>query len=124
MKPKNNNKTPNELLGDLFVAVQMQEVFEDGKTFVDCTAKYPYASIVKNYETQKKLAEFDLRTFVMEHFEEPQSISSDFKSDPDKTAEQHVAALWPVLKRGSDSNGTISYANTRQVFVMASNPSF
>ena len=96
-------QTPDVLLGDLFSEVQLQGVFEDGKTFVDCTAKYPYAEIKAAFENEKERTDFDLKAFVLEHFEVPSSISSDFKSDPNKTAIQHVNALWPVLKRESDN---------------------
>tara|TARA_R110002051_G_scaffold65839_3_gene119500 strand:+ start:16268 stop:16516 length:249 start_codon:yes stop_codon:yes gene_type:complete len=44
-------QTPDELLGDLFPQVQLNQVFADGKTFVDCIAKYPYKDIKAKYET-------------------------------------------------------------------------
>ena len=95
-------QTPDLLLGDLFAQVQLSEVFPDGKTFVDCTAKFPYEEIRFKYDQQKKQSDFDLKAFVLENFEVPTSISSDFKSDPNKTASEHVTALWPVLKREAD----------------------
>tara|TARA_R110000868_G_scaffold158589_4_gene386839 strand:- start:44092 stop:45687 length:1596 start_codon:yes stop_codon:yes gene_type:complete len=95
-------QTADELLGDLFATVQLDEIFPDGKTFVDCTAKFPYAEIKTKYEQQKDQDDFDLKAFVLANFEVPTSISSDFKSDPNKTAAEHVTALWPVLKRESD----------------------
>ncbi|NAS10507.1 alpha,alpha-trehalase TreF [Poritiphilus flavus] len=95
-------QTPDVLLGALFAEVQLNQVFEDGKTFVDCTAKFPYELIRANYQKDKDSPDFDLETFVLEHFEVPQSISSDFKSDPNRTAAEHVEALWPVLERQSD----------------------
>lgn len=95
-------QTPDDLLGDVFTQVQLQQVFADGKTFVDCIAKYPYADIKAKYTAQKEEENFDLRTFVLENFEVPNADSSDFKSDLSKTAAAHVTALWPVLKRASD----------------------
>jgi alpha,alpha-trehalase len=95
-------RTPDELLGELFADVQLGEVFEDGKTFVDCTAKYPYATIIEKYATQKDKAEFNLKAFVLDNFDVPASISSNFKSDPNRSAVEHVEALWPVLQRESD----------------------
>ena len=92
-----------ERLGQLFVDIQLGEVFEDSKTFVDCTAKYPYDSIIINYERQKNLPNFHLESFVLANFDVPPSISSDFKSDPKRTASEHVEVLWPVLERKSDS---------------------
>ena len=98
----NQLQTPDVLLGDLFSEVQLHEIFEDGKTFVDCTAKFPYAEIKTAYESEKDQTDFDLKAFVLEHFEVPGSISADFKSDPNRNAVEHVNALWAVLKRESD----------------------
>ncbi|WP_373074961.1 alpha,alpha-trehalase TreF [Zeaxanthinibacter enoshimensis] len=95
-------KTPDEFLGDLFTEVQLQQVFKDGKTFVDCTAKYPYDEIVSRYNEQKVEPGFELEAFVLEHFETPPLISTDFKSDPNRTPKEHVEALWPVLERKAD----------------------
>lgn len=95
-------QTPDQLLGVLFADVQLAQVFEDGKTFVDCTAKYSYETIRNNYAVQKEASDFDLRAFVLEHFEIPPSITSDFKSDPNRSAVEHVEALWPELQRQSD----------------------
>ncbi len=95
-------QTPDQLLGELFADVQLAQVFEDGKTFVDCRAKYPYETIRTNYAAQKTNSEFDLRAFVLAHFEIPPSITSNFKSDPNRSAVEHVEALWPELQRQSD----------------------
>jgi alpha,alpha-trehalase len=100
---KTHYDTPDQLLGDLFVAVQMQQIFPDSKTFVDCTAKFPYDQIKTAYEQEKRDAKFDLKGFVEAHFVIPPSISSDFKSDPSRSASEHVNNLWPILMRASDS---------------------
>ena len=68
----------DEALGALFKEVQLSQVFEDSKTFVDCVAKYPYDSIVTKYDRQKDLPDFDLQSFVYANFEVPSLISSDF----------------------------------------------
>ena len=38
--------TPDQLYGQLFADVQMQKIFPDGKTFVDCTPKRKVADIM------------------------------------------------------------------------------
>ncbi len=100
--------TPDELYPDLFVAVQMGGVFPDSKTFVDCTAKFPAAQINANYQAAIKNENVNWSDFVKENFEIPPSISSDFKSDPTKTAAEHVTSLWPVLTRKADKNSELS----------------
>lgn len=100
--PNERLRTPDEVLGELFADVQLNQVFDDGKTFVDCRAKLPYETIREHYAAQKTAPDFDLKSFVLEHFEVPPSITSDFKSDPGRSAAEHVEALWPELKRQSD----------------------
>jgi alpha,alpha-trehalase len=94
--------TPDELYPKLFIDVQMGGVFKDSKTFVDCTAKSFPADINKSYEENKTKVGFDLKSFVLDNFETPPSISSDFKADMTRSATEHINALWPVLKRESD----------------------
>ncbi|GGG41800.1 periplasmic trehalase [Croceivirga lutea] len=101
--PQVNLQTPDELFGELFVDVQLSELFKDSKTFVDCTPKDSYKNILARYTSEKQTADFDLETFVLENFEVPPSISSDFKADSTKSAAEHVASLWPVLTRQSDT---------------------
>ena len=48
-------------LNPLFEDVQMQEVFEDGKTFVDCTPKLSTEFILTQYNEEKLKPGFDLR---------------------------------------------------------------
>jgi alpha,alpha-trehalase len=96
-------RTPDQLLGELFTDVQLIGIFEDSKTFVDCIAMFPYDTITARYSRLKYSSGFDLKSFVLEHFETPPLISSGFKSDPNRSAAEHVRALWPVLKRESDS---------------------
>jgi alpha,alpha-trehalase len=57
--------SPDKLYGDLFVQVQMQKTFPDGKTFVDCTPKIEPAEIVKKYAAEHTQANFDLKKFVL-----------------------------------------------------------
>jgi len=99
--------TPDQLYPDLFVAVQMGNIFPDSKTFVDCTAKFPVEKINAAYKTAMQEKDFNLADFVKANFEVPSSISSDFKSDPTKTAAEHVTSLWPVLTRKADKNNEL-----------------
>lgn len=89
-------------LSPLFEDVQMQQVFEDGKTFVDCTAKQPTAIILQQYNEEKLKPEFDLRLFVTTHFELPHVFTSDYYTDTEESVVEHVDALWKVLTREPD----------------------
>ncbi len=89
-------------LDTLFEAVQLQSVFSDGKTFPDCLPKEDLAEINRQYYAEKRQPGFDLRQFVLAHFELPKMPTSDFHSDPTQTVEQHIGALWDVLTRRPD----------------------
>ncbi len=95
--------SPDERFGELFIAVQLGDVFPDSKTFVDCTPKFTTDAILEKYQTQKELKGFDLKKFVLENFELPKQFSSDFKSDSARSPKEHITALWPILTRQADS---------------------
>lgn len=87
----------------LFEDVQLQQVFPDGKTFVDCLPKIPEAEIADRYEHQKKLAGFNLRQFVLDHYELPVPHSIQYQSNSQKSAEENIELLWDVLTRQPDA---------------------
>jgi len=93
---------PSERYGPLFRAVQMQQVFEDGKTFVDCNPRLPTEDILANYRARRDNPDFDLEAFVLEHFELPRQYASGFKSDTSRSPRQHIDTLWSVLTRTPD----------------------
>lgn len=93
--------TPDILYKQLFVDVQMNRVFPDNKTFVDCIPKYEPSIIVKKYEAQKSKAGFDLKTFVLENFTLP--VSPIVKVTPGLPLREHLNELWNVLTRQKDS---------------------
>lgn len=86
----------------LFEAVQLQRVFPDGKTFVDCFPKHDLEIINADYLSQKDHAGFDLKEFVLRYFELPVPHSTHYSSDTSKTVEENIEALWPVLTRNPD----------------------
>ena len=56
-------------LQELFEAVQLNAVFADGKTFVDCIPKFNLDLIEQQYRDQKNKAGFNLAAFVKDNFE-------------------------------------------------------
>ncbi|MEL6274516.1 MAG: alpha,alpha-trehalase TreF [Bacteroidota bacterium] len=106
------NETPPDLLfGELFERVQMERIFPDGKTFVDCIPKRSPEEIMAAYENAKHQPEFQLRAFVLEYFELPEEPASGFQSEADRNIIDHINALWPVLTRkageGEDDAGSL-----------------
>ncbi|HND89036.1 MAG TPA: trehalase, partial [Saprospiraceae bacterium] len=55
--------------GPLFEAVQMQQIFPDGKTFPDCLPKMDLEEIARRYEGEKNQPDFRLADFVERHFD-------------------------------------------------------
>ncbi|MEQ9440594.1 MAG: alpha,alpha-trehalase TreA [Cyclobacteriaceae bacterium] len=92
-------ESPDILYGDLFKAVQLAPVFEDSKTFPDCTPKQSPDIIMQAYKTEKEQPGFNLSNFVAKYFELPPNPSSGFRSDTTNTIEEHIEALWPILTR-------------------------
>lgn len=86
----------------LFETVQMNRVFPDGKTFVDCIPKRPISDILLAYDDEKDKAGFDLRSFVLQHFELPSVHDTGFVSNSHATILEHIESLWPALTRRPD----------------------
>lgn len=96
--------SPDERYAELFIDVQMEQVFADGKTFVDCVPKYPTDEILAKFEAARGTEDFDLETFVEENFNLPKQYASGFKSDTARSAIEHINSLWPVLTRQPDAD--------------------
>src|SRR5262245_65384398 len=60
---------PPRDLGPLFSAVQLSEIFEDSKTFVDARPRRAPSDLAKQYLDARGVAGFNLRRFVDENFE-------------------------------------------------------
>ena len=94
--------TPAELYPGLFERVQLERVYEDGKTFVDALPRKAPAEILADYQRERAGPNFDLRAFMTSRFDVPQSATSDFRSNRDAGVEAHIDALWAVLERAPD----------------------
>jgi len=95
-------KSPDELLGDLFNDVQVQQIYPDGKTFVDLVPRKRVKSIQEEYKILKKDPNFDLREFVDRHFYD--LATTIHKKDvlvvnPDTSIDAHITQLWSHLER-------------------------
>ena len=90
---------PEEKYGALFKEVQLEGIFPDSKTFPDCVPLYRTETILNRYEEYKGRDDFDLKRFVLEHFQLPKSPSVDFETDTTNSIREHINSLWPVLTR-------------------------
>ncbi|MDB5161708.1 MAG: hypothetical protein JWM52_216 [Candidatus Saccharibacteria bacterium] len=95
-------KGPDELLGDLFNDVQTQQIYTDGKTFVDLVPKKRVRSIQQEYNLLKKDPHFDLREFVGRHFYDLSTTvhkKEPFAVDLNDSIDTHISKLWEYLER-------------------------
>ncbi len=93
-------------LGELFEQVQIQNIFSDGKTFVDCTPRPELSFIHQRYEEQKHEAGFKLSTFVHEHFILPKTYSTKYVSVKGRPIVEHIEMLWNELTRQPEEGET------------------
>jgi alpha,alpha-trehalase len=94
-----------EKIHPLFEEVQLAKVFPDGKTFVDCIPLLPIEEINALYVLQKNQAGFDLKKFIVDHFQLPVPHSNGYTSNTDEPVERNIETLWPLLTRQPDKAG-------------------
>ncbi|MDH4042850.1 MAG: alpha,alpha-trehalase TreF [Gemmatimonadota bacterium] len=92
---------PAEDLGPLFQDVQLARLYPDSKTFADATPVMAPALIRERYRAAGGTAA--LRGFVERYFEIPAPAGAEFRTDPSRTMEEHIHALWPALTRTPDA---------------------
>jgi alpha,alpha-trehalase len=90
--------TPAQLFGPLFVQVQMDALFPDGKAFPDAVPKDPPPVILRHYRRADPRSRAALLRFVSNNFSFPAEAQTP-PARPDKSLEGHIARLWPLLTR-------------------------
>ena len=85
----------NNLLHD----VQMNKIFPDGKTFVDCEPKIAEAEIIAQYNRLKNEPDFNLHKFVLDNYYLPAKSEINYTSNLQKTVTENIECLWEVLTR-------------------------
>lgn len=99
--------TPWESLGELFHAVQMEGVYPDSKTFVDCVpTRNPY-EIAANYQQLKDKRDFDLVAFVKTNFVEPKAPQIKTLKE-NEFFQEHLENLWGDLTREASDTSAVS----------------
>lgn len=94
--------TPDKMYGQLFIDVQMNKVFVDSKTFVDCTPKRKTSAILKDYETQKQNVNFNLKKFIDDNFNLPKVSQTLNCIHQEKDVVMHINDVWNTLTRPAD----------------------
>ena len=92
---------PEVLFGDLFTAVQTQQVFADGKTFVDAVPRSAPTVILARYHSARPQSREALRAFVEANFVLPAVPPAVTAPAQHVTITEHIDALWRTLTRST-----------------------
>lgn len=90
--------------GDLFEAVQKNRVFSDSKQFVDMVPTEAPETILEKWKSQKDSNDFDLKTFVENHFRLPKTPGDTIDIVQHESCREHIQELWPMLFRPADNH--------------------
>ena len=96
-------RPPQELFGELFVAVQTAAIFDDGKVFVDATPKAAPEQILAGYRAAHPDSPAALKSFVEAHFTLPATDSTAPSTPAHMPIGAHIDALWDLLTRRSSA---------------------
>lgn len=111
-------RPPTAVYGQLLYDVQFANIYEDGKTFVDCIPKIDPDSIRGSYESTKNRDDFDLKTFVGTYFDPPYTPQNTAEQLHDAPIVAHIDQLWKVLRRPADSTRYGSRINLKKNYVV------
>jgi alpha,alpha-trehalase len=79
--------------------VQINSIFADGKTFVDCVPKFTELEIVEQYTKLKNNPDFDLHQFILDSYDLPAKADTGYASNLQKPVAENIEDLWELLTR-------------------------
>ena len=91
--------SPRQLFPGLFEAVQLGRVFADNKTFVDAAPRQAPATILAAWRREKSRPGFQLKAFVLAHFDLPADGGVPFQTNTKAGLRHHLDTLWTALAR-------------------------
>jgi alpha,alpha-trehalase len=94
---------PEALFKELFVAVQTQRLYADGKEFVDAVAKDAPEEILAQYRELRPASPESLREFISAHFVLPSEVVAEPAASSLVPIAEHIDQLWSELTRSTPS---------------------
>lgn len=94
-------RSPQQLFGDLFVAVQKKGILDDNKEFVDAIPKSSPSEILALYNAEHPQSQTALKKFVSAHFILPSDTPPQIPIAGVVPIKQHITSLWDLLTRQS-----------------------
>jgi alpha,alpha-trehalase len=92
---------PQVLFKDLFVAVQTEGIYADGKTFADAVPDAPPAKILALYHAAQPRSPAELSRFVGQHFTLPAAFAPPRAAVQQLSLAVHIDGLWNQLTRST-----------------------
>jgi alpha,alpha-trehalase len=92
---------PQVLFKDLFVAVQMEAIYQDGKAFADAAPNATPSEILAQYHAARPDSPEALKRFVEAHFSLPANASSTPSLPEQIGIVAHIDGLWDTLTRST-----------------------
>jgi alpha,alpha-trehalase len=96
-------KTPDEIYGKLYHDLHVSGLWKDGKKISDAVPRKAPVDIFRDYERQKSQKDFDLKSFFKSSFKVQKNKKTNFRSIKDRSSNDHIHALWDVLRRKQDT---------------------
>src|SRR5271170_3062479 len=104
IRPRTSNAPPDPpqvLFKDLFIAVQIAQIYSDGKAFPDAVPDAAPSDILEQYHAERPDSPAALKHFVEAHFTLPAQVAGA-PSPPDRVSiVAHIDGLWDPLTRSS-----------------------
>jgi alpha,alpha-trehalase len=95
---------PSIAYGELYRDVELAAIFPDSKTFPDMIPGAPPEAILDEYRAAKEAPNFDLATFVRQHFTGPTPPGPTVNpAPPGRRLLDYVMSLWPILQQDAIS---------------------
>ena len=91
---------PSIAYGQLYRDVELAAIFPDSKTFPDMIPDAAPATVLDEYRAAKEAPNFDLATFVRQHFTGPTPPGPTVNpAPPGRRLLDYVMGLWPILQQ-------------------------
>ena len=92
---------PQVVFRDLFIEVEMEQIFPDSKEFADAVPKSSPPEILRLYHSDRPQSQADLKRFVERHFDLPEKAAPVAALAGKTPVREHIDSLWDQLTRKS-----------------------
>ncbi|GBQ12052.1 alpha,alpha-trehalase TreF [Swaminathania salitolerans] len=95
-------RSPSIALGGLFAAIGGAHLAPDFKTVADSRPDEAPATLLQDWETQRKRPGFSLKAFYEQHFTPPIRRDVSYRRTADESIFDYIQGMWSVLTRQPD----------------------